>query len=102
MIDGVAHLNAMSDICEIGKGGGGVVKLAQDAGLPVPDSLAKLGTDGCFAPNLRSRKVWPVTRHFVTAQLRWAFHLDRHPVGLRPSIVKAFLPVKVRYSITRR
>ena len=69
-IDRVGHLNAMSDICEIGTGGGGVVKLAQDAGLPVPDQLAKLGTDGCFAPNYKSRKVWPITRHFVVAPTR--------------------------------
>ena len=99
-IDGVGHLNAMSDICEIGAGGGGVVKLAQDAGLPVPAQLAKLGTDGCFAPNYKSRKVWPITRHFVVAQLRWAFGIDKKPRGLEPSIVKAFAPIRVRYEIT--
>ncbi len=99
VIDGVGHLNAMSDICEIGAGGGGVVKLAQDAGLPVPENLARLGTDGCFAPNSPSKNVWPVTRHFEVAQLRWAFGIDKQPVGLQPSIVKAFLPTKVTYTI---
>lgn len=99
-IDRVGHLNAMTDICEIGKGGGGVVKLAQDAGLPVPAQLAKLGTDGCFAPNYKSRQVWPITRHFVVAQLRWAFGIDKKPRGLDPSIVKAFSPIRVRYEIT--
>ena len=99
-IDGVGHLNAMSDICEIGAGGGGVVKLAQDAGLPVPAQLAKLGTDGCFAPNYKSRSVWPITRHFVVAQLRWAFGIDKKPRGLEPSIVKAFAPIRVQYEIT--
>ncbi|MBK5288661.1 MAG: dienelactone hydrolase family protein [Acidimicrobiia bacterium] len=100
VIDRVGHLNAMSDICEIGAGGGGVVKLAQDAGLPVPDTLAKLGTDGCFAPNYESTKVWPITRHFEVAQLRWAFGIDPKPVGLQPSIVKAFLPITVTYTMS--
>ncbi len=99
-IDGSGHLNGMSDICEIGKGGGGVVALAQRAGIPVPANLVKLGTDGCFPPALPSREVWPVTDHFVTAQLRYAFKLDKTPIGLQPGVVKAFLPVKVTYTQT--
>lgn len=103
VIDGSGHLNAMSDICEIGKGGGGVVALAQQAGLGVPPNLQRLGTDGCFPPARPSRQVWPVTRHFTTAQLRYELGVDKRPVGLAPSVVKAFLPVKVTYSqvITR-
>ncbi len=100
VIDRVGHLNAMSDICEIGKGGGGVVALAQQAGLPVPENLARLGTDGCFKPAYRSTKVWPITRHFEVAQLRYAFGINKTPIGLRPSIVKAFAPIKVTYSVT--
>ncbi len=98
VIDGVGHLNAMSDICEIGRGGGGVVKLAQEAGLPVPDSLVRLGTDGCFAPNHPSRRVWPITRHFVVAELRYTFGITKRPIGLQPGIVKAFAPIKVLYT----
>lgn len=100
VIDGSGHLNGMSDICEIGKGGGGVVAIAQQAGIAVPPNLVRLGTDGCNPPALPSREIWPVTRHFVTAQLRYAFELDKKPIGLQPSVVKAFLPVKVTYSQT--
>jgi dienelactone hydrolase len=100
VIDGSGHLNGMSDICEIGKGGGGIVAIAQQAGIPVPANLVRLGTDGCNAPALKSKQVWPVTRHFVTAQLRFAFKLDKTPIGLQPSVVKAFLPVKVTYAQT--
>ncbi len=100
VIDGSGHLNGMSDICEIGKGGGGIVALAQEAGIPVPPNLVRLGTDGCVAPTLSSKQVWPVTRHFTTAQLRYEFKIDKHPIGLRPSVVKAFLPVKVTYTQT--
>lgn len=98
VIDGSGHLNGMSDICEIGKGG--VVALAEEAGIPVPANLKRLGTDGCFPPNLSSKQVWPVTRHFVVAQLRWEFELEDTPVGLQPGVVKAFLPVKVAYTQT--
>lgn len=100
VIGGSGHLNGMSDICEIGKGGGGIVAIAQQAGIPVPANLVRLGTDGCNPPALKSKQVWPVTRHFVTAQLRFAFKLDQHPIGLQPSVVKAFLPVKVTYTQT--
>jgi dienelactone hydrolase len=100
LIDGAGHLNAMSDICEIGKGGGGVVALAQEAGIPVPPNLARLGTDGCFPPALASKQVWPVVRHFTTAQLRYEMGVDRRPVGLAPKVVKAFAPVEVTYSQT--
>ncbi len=100
VIDGSGHLNAMSDICEIGKGGGGVVALAEQAGIPVPANLKKLGTDGCFPPALPSKQVQRVTDHFVVAQLRWEFRLEDTPVGLQPNVVKAFLPVEVTYTQT--
>ena len=41
-----------------------------------------------------------MTRHFVTAQLRWEFKLNQKPIGLQPGVVKAFLPVKVTYAQT--
>ena len=36
VIPGAGHNNAFSDICEIGEGGGGVIALALQAGLPLP------------------------------------------------------------------
>lgn len=101
-IDGAGHLNGFSDICEIGKGGGGVVALAKQAGIPVPPNLERLGTDGCFPPNLPSKQVWRVTRHFTVAQLRWEFRLEDRPIGLRPRVARAFSPVKVTYTQTLR
>jgi len=100
VVDGTGHLNGFSDICEIGKDGGGIVALAQEAGIPVPENLVRLGTDGCFDPNLPSKQVWPVVAHFTTAQFRYELGLDKKPVGLRPNIVKAFLPVKITYTQT--
>lgn len=101
VVHGVGHLNAMSDICEIGKGGGGVVAVAREAGLPVPDTLARLGTDGCFPPALPSRQVWPVTRHFEVAMLRYEMGLDRTPAQLRPGIVRAWPKLDIDYDVER-
>lgn len=69
------HL-APSDLCAIGAEGGGVVQIAIDAGLPVPESLQRLGTDGCQDDALDPEPGWEVFNHFVTAQLRWAFGLS--------------------------
>jgi len=81
LIDNMGHLGP-SDICAIGDSGGGVVQIAIDAGLPIPDSLVRLGTDGCQPEALAPQDGWPTIRHFVTAQLRWAFGIDPEPVGL--------------------
>lgn len=83
------HL-APSDLCAIGAEGGGVVQIGIDAGLPVPESLVRLGTDGCQDEALDPEDGWPVFNHFVTAQLRWAFGIDSEPVGLSQDVQKDF------------
>ncbi len=83
VIDNMGHLGP-SDICTIGESGGGVIALAIEAGLGplIPESFARLGTDGCQPEALPIEDGWPVIRHFVTAQLRWAFGIDAEPIGL--------------------
>jgi len=98
VITGAGHLNAFSDICTIGEAGGGIVAIAQQAGFPVPSLVARLGTDGCFAPALPSADVQPVTKHYTTAQLRFALGLDKAPVGLAPRSANQFGAVDVAYS----
>ncbi len=100
-IDGSGHLTAFSDICEIGKGGGGIVAIARQAGLPVPENLARLGEDGCKPPALRALTTWPVTRHFTTALFRFAFKIDKKPVGLNVKAAAAFTP-KVTATYTQK
>jgi len=90
LIENMGHLGP-SDICAIGDSGGGVVQIALDAGLPLSDNLVRLGTDGCQADALPVEDGWPTIRHFVTAQLRWAFGIDEEPVGLSQDVAE-YLP----------
>jgi hypothetical protein len=86
---GSGHVNAFSDICEIGEGG--VVEIAQAIGLPLPESLLALGNDGCRVPPFKdSPEVWPEVRHFVTAELRFRAGVDAEPVGLGDQVLANF------------
>lgn len=88
-LDGAGHVNAFSDICEIGDGG--VVEIARAANLPIPENLLALGNDGCNVPPFKeSAEVWPEVRHFVTAELRFRSGLDTEPVGLGDQVVANF------------
>lgn len=93
-LSGSGHVNAFSEICEIGDGG--AAGIARAIGLPLPDSLLALGDDGCddtrFQP---SEQVWPEVRHFVTAELRLRAGLDEQPVGLGDGVVEQFDDVAV-------
>ncbi|MGB3410084.1 MAG: hypothetical protein WBA45_02710 [Microthrixaceae bacterium] len=83
------HLNAFSDICDIGDGG--IVALARAASLPIPEFLLQLGNDGCpVPPNRPSHEIWPEVRHFVTAELRYRSGIDPQPVGLGDQVLANF------------
>ena len=85
------HNNAMTDICEIGRDQGGLTGLAQRAGLPLPGFVVSLARDGCSSPPFYlGPQVWPVVRHFVTAELRYRSGLDPEPVGLGSGVVDRF------------
>ena len=64
--------------------------IALEAGLPIPENLQRLGTDGCGEDDVIDEG-WPIIRHFVTAQLRWAFGFDEEPLGMSQE-VESLLP----------
>ena len=98
VISGAGHNNAVTDICEIGRPEGGLIGLAQSGGLFLPDSVINLAQNGCIVPpNKLSPDVWPITHHFVTAELRYRSGLDPVPVGLGSGVVSAFAPGAVTY-----
>jgi hypothetical protein len=81
LVENMGHLGP-SDICAIGENGGGIIQIALDAGLPIGEDLVRLGTDGCQPEALPVPDGWPTIRHFITAQLRWAFGFDAEPIGM--------------------
>jgi dienelactone hydrolase len=95
LIDDMGHLGP-SDICTIGESGGGVIALALEAGLPIPENLQRLGTDGCAEDDV-IEEGWPIIRHFVTAQLRWAFGIDEEPVGMSQDAQEFFPEATFEY-----
>lgn len=95
LIDDMGHLGP-SDICAIGESGGGVIALALEAGLPIDENLQRLGTDGCGEDDV-IQEGWPIIRHFVTSQLRWAFGFDADPVGMSQDIQERFPEATFEY-----
>jgi dienelactone hydrolase len=92
-LNDAGHVNAFSDICEIGEGG--AVEIAKAAGIPIPASLLALGNDGCPVPRFKpSPELWPEVRHFTTAELRFRAGLDPEPVGLGDQVVASFDDVR--------
>jgi len=90
------HL-VFADICLVGAGQGGVLSIASSLGITVPADLARLATDGCEPGKLSIADANLVTNHFIVAQLRWAFGIDKAPVGLQPSIVDQFPATYIKY-----
>ena len=88
-IGGAGHL-VFSDICEIGKAQGGVVSLVHQAGLDIPSSLLRLASDGCQKGALSPLDAFPAIDHLSVAFLRYELGIDKQPVGLDPSVTKAF------------
>ncbi|MCC6997629.1 MAG: hypothetical protein IT370_23630 [Deltaproteobacteria bacterium] len=77
-IKDAGHL-AFADICAIGRDQGGVLKIAADHGIMVPQILITLGSDGCRPEDLPVEMAWPLIRHYTIAHLRLAFGLDAAP-----------------------
>lgn len=94
VIDDAGHAD-IGGVCPVG-GAGGLVGVARSAGLPVPDNLARLATDGCTTPATDPDPSWGPVKHAVTAQLRAAFGIDKKPVGLDQATMDRFAPVGVR------
>ncbi len=87
-LQGSGHL-VFSDICRLAVSRGGLVALAEAAGLPIPAGLDTLGTDGCTAGDLPVGDAWPAINQSVTAELRWALGFDPTQAGL-DGLVSAF------------
>ena len=62
------HL-AFSDLCSIGKDKGGILKVASDHGVNVPQLVATLAQDGCGATQLSPEAGWAIVNRATSAVL---------------------------------
>lgn len=88
LLGGAGHL-AFSDLCEVGASDGGLIALAELLGVPIPDALVPLATDGCIDPVLPATQAWPAIEHVVVAHLRAVFGIDRTDSAL-DGLVEAY------------
>lgn len=90
------HL-VVSDLCAIGEDEGGIIGIANDNGLPVPENIASLGTDGCQEEALPVREGWPVVNHAVTSFVREAFGIDAVARGMGEDLLNHFPQVGLEF-----
>ena len=88
LLGGAGHL-AFSDLCEVGASDGGLIALADLLGVPIPDALVPLATDGCIDPVLAATRAWPAIQHVVVAYLRRMLGTDHTDAALT-GLVEAF------------
>jgi predicted dienelactone hydrolase len=89
--------NSFDDLCVIGADQGGLLQIAEKVGIKPTDQIVRLFDDGCTDQYLAAQQVWPVARHFVTAQLRAHLGVDPVPVGLGSGVVDHLAPVAIDY-----
>ena len=82
------HL-AFTDICVIGRDQGGVLQIAMDHGLEIPEIIQTLATDGCRPDDLPAEQAWPVIDHYVTAHFMLALQ-GSTPAGLTDAAATCF------------
>ncbi len=98
VLDGVTHLNGFMDVCTQGTEEGGLLQIALDRGVAVPELLVRLFADGCADTYAPAEQAWRPVRHMVTAAVRAAFGIDPAPVGLGPALASAYAPVTITWS----
>lgn len=88
--------NTFTDICDVIRGGGGLIKFALDNHF-ISGQLEQLAVNGCAQDNLPPAQFLPVVQHFTVAELRDALHIDPQPIGLGDGIAQAFPGVTITY-----
>ena len=97
VLKGAGH-NAFTDICKPIRAGGGLMQYSGK--LPAPDSLLRLGEDGCTPANLDPDTGYAVINHMTVAQLRHVFGIDTSDASLAPSYVESLFPEAIaRYEV---
>ena len=85
-ISKAGHL-VFSDICLIARDKGGITGIAKAIKLPIPQSLLKLGSDGCESTHPIAWTAFPTIDQLSVAFFRSALGIDPQPVGLDSAAV---------------
>ncbi len=88
------HVGPFTDLCLIG--GDGLIRQLGTVGLDLA-GFTSVANSGCEATSPDPAPSAATARHFITAELRWRFHLDAQPVGLGTAVVPV-LPLPTTYS----
>jgi len=95
------HL-VFSDICLIGRSGGGIVAIGKRLGLPIA-MFEKLGTDGCKPPvDLKPEEAFPAIDDLSVDFLRTTLGVQARPTGLDdPTIASRFKTATITVTADR-
>ncbi len=96
VLSGVTHLGFM-DACTIAADRGGILQVASEAGIAVPEVIVRLYADGCDPKYTAAPTAWPAIQHLTIAQLRAGLGIDPAPVGLDASLADAYDGLTIRY-----
>lgn len=95
-IAGGGHL-VFADICLVGRDQGGLTGLISEIGLPIPENLQRLASDGCEEDDLDPALAFSAIDHFSVAFLRFALGLDEEPVGLDQATADTFDTAEITF-----
>lgn len=97
LLEKAGHL-AFSDLCEVGKEQGGLIKLAREYKVKIPDGfdqlIETLATDGCKEGQLPAAQGWPIIHFASSAVLEETLHCD-------PTASTALQGLQTRYSAVK-
>jgi dienelactone hydrolase len=88
--------NTFTDVCNVIRGGGGLIEFARKNKL-VSEGLLRLALNGCAQADLAPNEFFPVVQHFTVAEMRDVWKIDPQPVGLGDGITDAFEGITITY-----
>jgi hypothetical protein len=94
---GATHLDAFSDLCTLGVEQGGILQIAIDAGVAVPEIVGRLFGNECVVAPPSPEEGWEPVRHLVTSFARFTLGIDDTPIGLDGSLESSYAAVPIAW-----
>lgn len=97
-IEGAGHL-AFSDLCIIGREGGGLLAIAQRNGVMVNGLIARLAEDGCGPTNLDAERGLVIVRDATAAALEEVLHCVPRRAAALTGLPARYAEVELRETL---